>query len=59
MNIDFLLPDGKETSFGWRYLAFELVLLGSILTFLFQLLNVTVSGAVLNFIFFAIKCTFF
>ena len=55
MKIDFLLPDGKETSFGWRYLAFELVLLGSLLTFLFQLLKISVTGAVLNFLFFAIN----
>ena len=55
MKIDFLLPDRKEVSFGWRYLAFELVILGSLIRFVLQLLKITVTGAMLNFIFFAVN----
>lgn len=55
MKIDLLLPDRKEVSYGWRYLAFELVILGSLISFLFQLLQLNVTGAVLNFTYFAVN----
>ena len=55
MKIDFILPSRKEVTVGWRYLAFELVILGSLISFLFQLLKIPVTGVTLNFTFFAVN----
>ena len=57
MNMQPLLANRKELFFGWRYLAFQSVFLGSLLRIAAGWLGITLTGAQLNGLFFAINFT--
>ena len=55
MNMQPLLANRKELFFGWRYLAFQTVFLGSLLRLAAGWLGISLTGAQLNGLFFAIN----
>ena len=57
MNMQPLLANRKELFFGWRYLAFQSVFLGSLLRLVAGWLGIPLTSAQLNGLFFAINFT--
>jgi len=52
MKFPIILPNRKEISWGWRYLAFEIVFLGYFLSIAIHFFNLPWDGAELNIVYF-------
>ena len=48
-------PNRKETVYGWRYLAFQILFLGALLSYALEFLGISLNDAQLNGLFFAIN----
>ena len=55
MKLPILLPSRKETTWGWRYLAFETVFMGYFLSLFVRFLNLSWSSAQINLICFCLN----
>ncbi len=55
MAMELLLPDSRQMRYGWRFLLFQLTFMGYFLSLGLALLNLTVSDAGFNFLFYCIS----